>query len=418
MKIKIFYNTFIQIIGRFFTGLITYLITLILVRQYGPVGFGEFVKILTYVSYFYIMADFGLNAIALKDLSEKEKDEDKIFGNLFGMRVFLSLTLLFICLVLLVFIPQGTEQGFTIAARLGIVFGSFTIITQALITTANVLFQKNLQYDKSVFVAAVGYMVTLLFCFLAAKSHFPIAFLSLGYVLGGATSFFLGMVFLKKKFLFKTDFSYWKEMFLRSLPLGATLILNIIYFKSDAFILTLTRSTEEVGVYGLAYKFFEIALVFPTFFMNSLYPVFLERKKTISGDFQKTLFQGGWFLILSSLLITITVYFLAPYLIGFTAGEKSFGFEGAILALRILALSLPFFFASSFLMWLLVVNNDEKKMPFVYGISMMANIILNLYLIPRFGYIAAAATTFISEAAVVVLLAVVCKKYLFINRDE
>lgn len=403
-KLKVAYNTLIQLAGRLFTGLITYGVTLILVRQYGPLGFGDFVKILTFVSYFYIMGDFGFNAIVVKKISVNEKDSLLYLSNLLGLRLILSLFLIFLSLAILSFLPQGYHQGFTPIVRLGIIIGSLTILTQSMLTTTNAWFQKTLRYDKSVLATSLGYILTLLLAYLFARAQSPIAFLAIPYVLGGIFSVTLSFLLLEIKFSPSFNWEIWQTIIFPSLPLGLTFILNLVYFKADSFILTLTRSTLEVGIYGLAYKFFELCLVFPTFFMNSLYPVFLHKQQNEKSEFLPILKNSGFILLGISLLITAVVLFLAPYLINFTSGKNFADFSGAILALRILAMGLPFFFVSSFLMWLLVTNDKQKLLVPFYGFSMLLNIILNLIFIPQFGYLAAAVTTGVSEAVVMLLL--------------
>ncbi|MBI3385249.1 flippase [Candidatus Gottesmanbacteria bacterium] len=402
-KFKVAYNTLIQVAGRLFTGAVTYLITLVLVRQYGPIGFGEFIKILTFVSYFYIMADFGLNAVVVKQLEEKAKNQ-YVLGNLLGLRMVISLGLIFVAISLLAFLPQGVNQGFTAVVRIGIIIGSLTILTQSIITTTNAYFQKTLRYDKSVLAAALGYILSFLLAYLFARLEAPISLVALAYVLGGMLTVAVSFLLLPEKIMPQFDFSSWRVLFFKSLPLGLTLILNLVYFKADSFILTLLRSTEEVGVYGLAYKFFETTLVFPTFFMNSMYPVFLAKLKIRREDFMEVFKKSGVVLIFSSLLITLALYVFAPLLINFTSGPKSLDFIGATSALRVLSLSLPFFFISSFLMWFLITHDKQKTLVPIYALSMLLNIVLNLILIPKYGYIAAAATTLITEAFVTILL--------------
>ncbi|MBI3981155.1 flippase [Candidatus Microgenomates bacterium] len=405
-KLTIFYNTTAQAVGRFFTAGITYFITLFLVREYGAVGFGEFTKILTYVSYFYIFADFGANAYIVKKLSEDEETSLKHLSNLMGLRLIFALFLIFLSLAFLVVLPQGSGQGFTFVTRIGVIIASLTMITQAMITTFSAWFQKNLRYDKLSLTLIIGNLFTLIVAYFITLSSLPVYYVFVAYVFGQAISVFLCYLLAEKKFGLGFDFTYWKRIIAFSWPLGLTLIFNLVYFKVDSFILTLTRSTQEVGIYGLAYKFFEMAIIFPSFFMNSLYPVFLEKLKERPGNFSELTKNIGVFLIGTSLVLALTIFFIAPFLINFTAGDKQADFVGGISALRILSLSLPAFFLSSFFMWVLITTQKQILLVPFYGFSMILNIFLNILLIPRYGYLAAASTTLITEVCVTLLLAI------------
>ncbi|HLB60886.1 MAG TPA: hypothetical protein VJL83_04760, partial [Patescibacteria group bacterium] len=63
LPLKIAGNTLVQLIGKFVTAGITFLITLVIARTYGVVGYGDFTKMTAYASLFYLLVDFGMNAV-------------------------------------------------------------------------------------------------------------------------------------------------------------------------------------------------------------------------------------------------------------------------------------------------------------------------------------------------------------------
>src|SRR5207244_1517417 len=103
------------------------------------------------------------------------------------------------------------------------------------------------------------------------------------------------------------------HLLLPSLPLGITLLFNLVYFRADSIILTLTRPTAEVGIYGLAYKVFEIVLVFPTFFMNAVYPLLLEKQNfqfSIFNFQSKTVLRKSFLILFAtSFIAAVTLWF-------------------------------------------------------------------------------------------------------------
>ena len=64
----------------------------------------------------------------------------------------------------------------------------------------------------------------------------------------------------------------WRDMLRISLPLGATLIINYLYFRLDVLLLAILRDTDAVAIYGLAYRVLEGLMVFPMYFMLALFP--------------------------------------------------------------------------------------------------------------------------------------------------
>jgi O-antigen/teichoic acid export membrane protein len=121
-----------------------------------------------------------------------------------------------------------------------------------------------------------------------------------------------------------------------------------VYFRADSIVITLTRPTTEVGVYGLAYKVFEVALVFPTFFMNAVYPLMLRRNKL-----KKIVTNSFVLLLATSLVFIVVVWVLSPFLT-FIKSD----FAASIGALRVLSLGLPFF-VTSVAMWALIALKNK-----------------------------------------------------------
>ncbi|HSX58171.1 MAG TPA: polysaccharide biosynthesis C-terminal domain-containing protein, partial [Candidatus Saccharimonadales bacterium] len=59
------------------------------------------------------------------------------------------------------------------------------------------------------------------------------------------------------------------------------------------------------------------------------------------------------------------------------------------------------------LLWLTIVLNKEKFLPFIYGFAAVVNLSLNLYLVPKYGYNSAAWVTLLSELIIMLLLLLV-----------
>lgn len=383
-------NTASQLLGKVIGAGTSFAVAFFLARSLGADGFGDFTKITTYIAPFYLIADFGLNALMLQ-----KKDTSAWWSRLLGLRIIGSALLVFLAVSVLAFLPQGSTQGYTNLVRFGIIVFAPSILFQAVITTANALFQKNLRYDLASAAIALGSVVTvlILFMFRMTVVMSVVAVLVGTAVTSGASLFFV------KRFSQVIHPAFSREsltqLLLPSLPLGMTLFFNLIYFRADSFILTLTRSTSDVGIYGLAYKVFEIALVMPTFVMNSVYPLFLEKTNDeFLSIFKKVLV----FMVLSSVFMILILWAAAPLL-----SRVRSDFAASIIPLRVLSLGLPFFFVSSLAMWTLITLKKQTVLMMVYGVSMAMNILLNIQLVPMYGYMAAAWITVASEGVVLVL---------------
>jgi O-antigen/teichoic acid export membrane protein len=197
----------------------------------------------------------------------------------------------------------------------------------------------------------------------------------------------------------------------RSLPLALTLVFNLVYFRIDNFILTIARPTSEVGLYGFAYKVFEFPLMLPTFFMNALYPLFVKYLGTGGGESDLSAFvrlarRALMILAGSAVVIAIIMWIAAP-MVAWVRPE----FADSSPALRILSLGLPLFFISSLTMWMLIAQRRQLTLALIYGTTMVFNISANVVLIPRYGYMAAAWMTVVTEFLVLLLGAAALVQY-------
>lgn len=410
MKFKIAANTLSQLIGKAITTLTTLVATILIARTYGPENYGDFTLITTYVALFYLISDFGFNAIVLEKI-QNQNTKKEYFKTLLGLRLFWSFFLVFLSISITSLLPQ--THGFNNAVRIGIIIFSLSVITQSLTTTTNIIFQNKLRYDQASLALFIGSLLNLILVIIFTTHNSPLIFIIISFLLGSVLTS-LASLFLSKKtdseidLLPSFNFSKFKEIFISSIPLGITLVFNLIYFRADTFILALTRSQEEVGNYGLAYRFFEAVLVLPTFFMNSLYPLFLSVKNN-PESLKKIVSKSFKILLIISIFTSLIFLIIAPNLISISGGAM---FDQSTSALRLLSLSFPSFFLSSLYMWLLITLGKRKILAAIYGTSMILNIILNLIFIPAFGIPAAALTTLLGETLILIVTYYLSSEYL------
>lgn len=390
-------NTLSQLTGRVVSSIAVVIVSLLIAKRYGPEGYGDFVKIITYVGFFYLIADFGLNAVYLQRTigTGKEKSAGD-WQLLLGLRLVVGVLLVCAAIGILFLLPSGVGQGYTTLVRVGILMLIPVIIAQAVTTTTNAYYQKILRYDLSTIALNAG-SLSMLIVAVVLSMWSPVSGPYLGVmsvISGSVVTAIIALGLVRNRLgtirpLFsKTDFfSYLRA----GTPLGLALLFNLIYFHSDSVVLTLTRSTREVGIYGLAYKIFELPLVLPIFFMNAVYPLLLHHAGLRGG--QRKIFIRSFQLLLgSSCMAALGMWVVAP-LVSLVRPD----FAGAAEPLRILILGLPVFFVSALCMWFLIARKQQNILLAIHGIAMIGNIVSNIIFIPRYGMTAAAWITVASE---------------------
>ncbi len=391
-------NTFYQTLAKSITAFLGFAITVIIARSFGVVGYGDFTKATAFVALFYLFVDLGLNAIYL----QVENDKYENFKKIFYLRVVIALFVLVASNGIAYFLPFNnlTGLGFSPLVRMGIFIYSFSILSQSIINSTGGLFQKRLNYFPYFLSTVSGSLFNFLLITVLVYFKMPLLFILFSYAFSSFITAGLSLCYVRNKvFPVDFDFKFSKKIIVAAFPIGLMLIFNLIYFRADMFLLSVLRPTRDVGIYGLSYKFFDFILSLPLFLSNSLYPFLLSNKNDTKKFFNIT---SHYFLIFLgfSFFVVVPFWFLSPLL----SLIKS-DYLPAIVPFRILLLSVPLFFLTSFLQWILIALKEQKFLAWVYGVSTILNILLNLIFIPQYSYFASAVITGLSEGGVFVLLA-------------
>lgn len=391
---KVSTQTLWQVLGKIITSVSTLIILGLITRNFGTSGTGVYTLALTYLSFFYLACDLGLNAYLLPTIIEDKKTWNKLLG----LRIMWGIFLTVLSFSILPFLPFNS----TILSNM-VYLGSLTILLNAIYITANAYFQSRLRYDLSTLILGATTLISFVGIYSLGTLVSKIDYLILPHLVGWTAAAILSLILIKrltslikpifdKKFITQTYLNVW--------PLALTLILNTLYFRADSFILASFRSFSEVGMYNLPYQLFQSALIIPTFITNAYYPLMIVNLKKNRLKFIKELDMMLYFMLGLSILGGILTWFLAPLIIQLLAGST---ISSSVSALRILSLSYPAFFISSVLMWLLVSMKRQKSILLIYSIGLILNIFLNYLFIPQYSFIASTWITVVCEYLILIL---------------
>lgn len=397
---SISFNTLFQFSVRIITSLGTLIATLLIAYFLGYDTVGSFTKVTAFVASFYLLVDFGLNSVFLKLYF---KDTEKNLGNLITIRLIASLLLVPIVIFGASLLPhnEALNTGFSDFEKVSIGIYSLTIISFALYNSLQVFLQKKLAYRLLIFPSFVSLLILLALVYLAVTTtNFYLLFGA--YIFSGSITNIVIYFLIKRQFRLAIStqniFSFSKTLLSRAWPLGLILFFNFIYSRTDIFILSYFKQNTDVGIYGISYRFFDVAVAIPTYLANSTYPVLLSVMEN-PFLYRKTFKKYLWFYLFISLLILPFAILLSP-IISLLKNE----FYYSVAPLQILSLSLPFFFLTSLLQWHFIIKSKMKFLVLLYGGALLLNVFLNVVFIPLYSYYAAAVVTGVCEALVFIIM--------------
>lgn len=415
---KVANNTAYQLVGKVISMTITIGATVIVARYYGRESYGEFSLMQNIPALFFIIVDFGLNAISTRELSKDFKNAEKYFGNILIMRVAVSVFLMLSVGLALRFFPYSVFP-YSDSLKFGLYLSLFLILTQALYSTTNVIFQVKLRYDLSNIGYVLGSIVILALVLLSTYMRLSIAWVNFSYVIGGFVTFFINL-YLISKFInlrqsIHIDKSVIRYLSMQSLPLGLMFIFSQVNFKADSILLSSLlpsdasksqyglSNIDSVAIYNLPYKVFEVALVVPTFLMNAVYPIFVRHIQESRDKFLSTFYKTTGLLFLFGVIGAIVGYILSPWII-YTLGDNEF--SQSVSVLRLLLIGLPIFYVTQPISWLIVTLENQKVLPYIYLIAAVFNLVLNFVYIPKYSFYASSSLTWLSEILILVFLVI------------
>lgn len=182
-----------------------------------------------------------------------------------------------------------------------------------------------------------------------------------------------------------------RELMRRGWPLLLSAFSTMLMMRSDMVMLDWLRGAEEVGQYSVAAKVSESLNFLPLILCKTMLP----RIGRGSGDYQtdlnlRRLYQSAWVVGLGMTLVSI---FLLPRLVPLIFGDQYFPASQALIWLGPASFAISISLASG--TWLRT-QGFEKLTAQRNSAGALINIIINLFLIPRFGIVGAALATSVS----------------------
>ena len=361
---------------------------IVVTRYLGPEIFGEYSSALAFAGTFIIFADFGLSNYMVQEGSRDERVLPLYLGNTLLFKVFTSLVIYALMLVLM--FPAGYNEAIR---SMVIVLGLASGLNALHATVYNYFQAKQQMYFSAMYQFLSTFLIGVL-TILVVVSKGDVVMITIAQLVTALVISILLYAHLRRHIRLEFDLSRLTEMIKRGLPYGMAVIFLFVYFQIDLFMLSLMRSTIEVGIYSAAYRLIAVLLFIPGILTSVLYPILfqlsVESKEKHQGTIEKI------YKVLSAVGIpgSVLIFVLADPLLTWLYGGQ---FPESIPILMLLS----WFFALQCLSFslgdVLTTTDRQWTRAKIQGSAALLNIALNLYAIPRYGIYGASVVTLITE---------------------
>jgi len=373
-------------------------------RYLGPEQFGILSYAQSFVGIFAALSSLGLNDIIIRELVKDQDRRNLILGSSFGLQ---TLGSSLIMLILIISIYYNDNEPLT--NKIIIILGLLTFIN-----SFNVIASYFHSQVKSKFYAIAGLVgviiSALLKIYLILGSYSLIYFV---YVLTFDVIFLVtGLIWFYKKSgesLLKWKFSWKmaKDLLKDAWPLILSGIIVSIYMKIDQVMIKEYLGNGEVGQYSAAVRLSEAWYFIPTIICSSLFPAIINAKLKDDTLYKDRLQRLYNLMVVLGVVIILPVLKLSDWMINLLYGE-AFQRSAGVLNIHILG-SVFVFLGVANQKWFISENYQAYNI-ICLGMGMVANIVLNVIMIPKMGIMGAAYATLISQFTASVLAPVFFKK--------
>lgn len=383
-------NILSMVLSRVLSGVILFLIYSRLVQYLGPEAAGHFGLLASYLTVFSFFVDLGMSQLVIKKMSEDADNIGKYLTNYFIVQLGLGVVFMLIMdtAVYVSDYPQHVKLPLYVAglalllSSLNLPFKAVVVAKQKLTIHAQVNFYNSF-INAGMMALAIILRQNVLF----------LSFISVAVSLFDLSVYSTVVHRRFAKFTLDFDWAFIKQLFIWNMPFMA-LTLFSVYNRVDGLMLPYFRDFVETGYYAAAYKFWDMLAFFPGVIGISLYPFFAQAmSRKLMDDVRRGLEIYTRYMIAVAVPMAVGTFLLADQITVRFFGDD---FLPAAPALWLLVLAAAILFiytpANS-----LIISQLTKVATKVTGVTFVFNVVGNLILIPRYGFVAAAVTTMLSE---------------------
>ncbi len=360
-----------------------------------------------FVAFFIAAAALGLDGFTTRELLKHPEKKDELLGTSLRLKLIGGLAAM-----PLIYVGYLVNQYFFTPTQTPlhyILIIGLSGITQALYITDS-YFQATVQAKYVTFTQVFGNIFSAIVKLLLILNHaaliwfiwaifFDTLILAIGY-----------LYFYQKKtgglLALRYEKSVAKYLLSSSWPLAFSAILVSLYMKIDQLMVDSYLGSGQLGVYSTVVQLSESWYFIPVAIVTSVFPAIMNAKRDDQQRYQKRLQNMYDLMVWLSLGIAIITTFISP--LAYRIIYKEEFWSGAhVLSVHVWAGI--FVFLGSASSQYLIAEGYTKISLFRTAVGAVVNIVLNIFLIPKYGIMGAAIATLIAYFTATFLILVIPK---------
>lgn len=390
---RIAHNSLFVLVARGTDLVVALLATMLIARYLGIVEFGNFAIVTTISLFLGPVADFGFERIITREIAKDRENAGRYLGAAIVTRVVFSLliiALLFAATSWLIQWDPKVER----AIYLSTVAQLFTSMGMLAVGTFRAFERMEIELllNFAVNIAYIG----LLGAVIVFDGGFVLVFAA--RLIASLMQMIILLSVVTRKFVrpvLTVDKKLLMHMFAEAAPLGIFAILLTAVFRMDVFVLNYYKGPLDVSMFDASHRIIMQIQIIPMSIMIALFP-FISTVAARSNDALKSSYGRAFkIMLIISIPLPIVMTLASSAIIIVLYGAS---FARAAASLSILSWTLPFLFLILLQTFVMTAYGRQGFNTISAAIGFVVNLLLNLLLVPSYGFVGASYATLISYA--------------------
>lgn len=388
---------------------LNFIVSIWIAKYLGPSDFGLLNYALAIAVIFGAFSELGLSSLITKELVEHPENKNKILGTSFIVRLVSSI---FIIILIFTVVSYSNTDQYT---KLLIIILSIIILAQS-VDVIDLWFQSIVKSKYTVMSRNIGLFLSSILKIIFILYNLNIVFIAVAFLSEYIFTAGLLILYYKKKdkgelkWIFdKTTFKY---LLKSSWPLFFSTVATMIYLKTDQIMLKQLKGNHEVGIYSVVVRLTEVWYFVPNAIVASIYPSLIQLRKFDKEKYFNKLQKIFDFLFMLSISLVIPISLFSSQIVNLLFGYDYLE-SGPVLSVQIWT---SIFIFSSVLLNKWLINENLFIFTFISSLTgALTNVLLNFYLIPRYGALGSSYATLISYIFSTVVFCFFSRKTIYIG---
>lgn len=374
----------------------------ILARYLDIETFGLYTVVTTFVGLVLALCSSGLDRIMVRDIAADKENLFKYLQDIKGARIILAGISLF--LVIIISYPLDLNNNMTLSAIF--IFAVSELISMYLSVYMSV-FRAFEKMEYNTFITFVTKIIIL--SGLITVVYFNLGFLAIfvSMAIGNIIKALLSISVFRQYFghtQIPLSFANSKAIVKGALTVAVSTFFAVASFRMGVFLLKAFGTLKDVAYFQAANVLFIQLQPLSVVIVAAIYPIISSRQHDSLLIFE----NAAKLIFMLSLPVISLIFFYGDDLLMLVYGPK---FIDAIPAMRILMLSVVFTFLTYLFEAGLLSEHRQSLHTIGWGIAFFVNLVLGIFVVPRYGLIGCAVVMSLSYVALFSALYFFMSKY-------